>query len=71
MFVKDCKTVILMKKGQQNDAEQEKDNRIQRFSKNFLLHQNLRIWIRFILKKVEIHTLSNDLRRHLYNGKAY
>jgi hypothetical protein len=75
MFAKDCKTVILMKKGQENDVEQEKYNKNQRFSKNLLLrglvHQNLSNWIRFILTKDEIHTLSNDLRRNLYNGKPY
>jgi hypothetical protein len=49
---------------------EEKENKIQGFSKNFLfhgiVHQNLNNWIRFMLIKVEIHTLSNDLRRNLY-----
>jgi hypothetical protein len=47
----------------------KKKNKIQGFSKNFLLrrlvHQNLGNWKRFMLIKVEIHTLSNDLRRNL------
>jgi hypothetical protein len=55
-----------MKKGHQHTKE-EKENEIQRFSKNFLLrelvHQNLGNWIRFMLTKVEIHALSNDLRK--------
>jgi hypothetical protein len=62
MFVKDSKTVILMKKGHQHDAEGG-------ISKKFLLHglvnQNLGNWNRFMLIKVEIHILSNDLRRNL------
>jgi hypothetical protein len=45
MFDKDSKIVILMKKSHQHDAEEEKENKIQGFSKNFLLrglvHQNL------------------------------
>jgi hypothetical protein len=69
MFVKDSKTVILIK-GHQQDAEEEKENKIQGFSKNYLLRrlilQNLGNWIIFMLIKVEIHTLSNDLRRNLY-----
>jgi hypothetical protein len=69
MFVKDIKTVIFMKKGHQHDAEEEKENNIQRLSKKILLrrlvHQNLGNWKRFMLIKVEIHTLSNDLRRNL------
>jgi hypothetical protein len=39
------------------------------FQEKFLLrgivHLNLDNWIRFILINVEIHTLSNDLRRNL------
>jgi hypothetical protein len=58
-----------MKKGHQHAAEEENENKIQGFSKNFLLrglvHQNLGNLIRFMLTKVEIHTLSNDLRRNL------
>jgi hypothetical protein len=69
MFVKDSKTVILIK-GHQQDAEEEKEKKIQGFSKNYLLRrlilQNLGNWIIFMLIKVEIHTLSNDLRRNLY-----
>jgi hypothetical protein len=69
MPVKDSKTVILMKKGHQYDAEEEKENYIQGFSnKNLfrtLVYQYLTNWIRFKLRKVEIHTLSNDLRRNL------
>jgi hypothetical protein len=69
MFVKDSKTVVLTKKGYQHDAEKEKGNKIQGFSNNFLLcglvQKNLGNWIRFMLIKVEIHTLSNDLRRNL------
>jgi hypothetical protein len=68
MFVKDSKTVILMKKDHQHDVEEEKENKIQGFSKKFLLcglvHQNLGNWISFMLMKVKIHTLSNDLRRN-------
>jgi hypothetical protein len=49
--------------------EEENENKIQGFSKNILLrglvHQNLGNWIRFMLTKAEIHTLSNDLRRNL------
>jgi hypothetical protein len=60
VFVKDSKTVIMMKKGHQHDAEEEKENQIQEFSKNLLLcelvHQNLGNWIKFMLTKVEIHT---------------
>jgi hypothetical protein len=60
MFVKDSKTVVLMKKGRQHDAEEEKENIIQGFLKNILLrgliHQNPGKWIRFMLIKVEIHT---------------
>jgi hypothetical protein len=56
-----------MKKGHQYDAGEETDTKIQGFSKNFLLcglvYQNLSNWIRFMLIKDEIHTLSNDLRR--------
>jgi hypothetical protein len=36
MFVKDSKTVILMKKDHQRDAEEEEENKIQGFSKNFI-----------------------------------
>jgi hypothetical protein len=47
----------------------EKENKIQGISKKFLLHglvhQNLGNWNRFILIHFEIHTLPNDLRRHL------
>jgi hypothetical protein len=46
-----------------------KEGEIQGFYLNFLLHglvyQDLGSWIRFMLIKVEIHTLSNDLRRKL------
>jgi hypothetical protein len=56
-----------MKKG--HDAQEEKENIVQEFSKKILLrglvHQNLGNWNRFMLLKVEIHTLSNDLRRNL------
>jgi hypothetical protein len=49
MFVKDNKTVILMK--YQHDAEKEKENKIQGFSKHFLLrglvHPNRGNWMRF------------------------
>jgi hypothetical protein len=69
MFVKDSKTVVFMKKGHQMVAEEEKDKKNQGFLKNLLLrrlvHQILGNWIRFMLIKVEIHTLSNDLRRNL------
>jgi hypothetical protein len=69
MFIKDNKTLILMKKGHQHADEEENENKIQGFSKNFLLrglfHQNLGNWIRFMLTKVEIHPLPNDLRRNL------
>jgi hypothetical protein len=68
MFVKDIKTTILLEKGH-HDAEEVKEDKIQGFSLNFLLrdlvYQNLGSWIRFMLIKVEIHTLSNDMRRKL------
>jgi hypothetical protein len=71
MFIKDSKIIILLQNDHQPDAEDEKENKIQGFSKNFLLpgllHQNLGNWIRFMLTKVEIHTLSNNLRRQLKN----
>jgi hypothetical protein len=38
MFVKDGKIVILLENGHQHDAEEEKEKKIQRFSKSFLLH---------------------------------
>jgi hypothetical protein len=51
-----------------------KEGEIQGFSLNFLLHglvyQNLGSWIRFMLIKVEIHTLTNDLRKNC-NKKPY
>jgi hypothetical protein len=69
LFVKDSKIVILMKKGHQHDAQEEKENINQGFKKKNLLrglvHQNLSNWIRFMLIKVGIHTLSNDLSRYL------
>jgi hypothetical protein len=69
MFVKDIKIVILLDNGHHHDAEEEKEKKIQGFSTNLLLralvHQNLDHCIRFILRKDEIHTLSNDLRRNL------
>jgi hypothetical protein len=34
MFVKDRQIIILMKKGHQHDAKEEKGNKIQEFSKN-------------------------------------
>jgi hypothetical protein len=37
MFVKDSEIVILLENGYKNDAEEEKDKKIQGFSKNFLL----------------------------------
>jgi hypothetical protein len=37
MFVLHSKTVILMKEGHQHDAEYKKVNKIQGFSKNFVL----------------------------------
>jgi hypothetical protein len=37
MFVKYSKTVILLEKSHQHDAEEKKENKIQGFSKNFLL----------------------------------
>jgi hypothetical protein len=43
-------------------------NKISKLSKNFLrglVNQNLGNWNIFMLKIVEIHTLSNDLRRNL------
>jgi hypothetical protein len=68
MLVEDSITVIWLKIDHQHDAEEEKENKIQGFSKNLLLrglvHQNVGNWIRFMLKKVEIHILSNDLRRN-------
>jgi hypothetical protein len=68
MFVKDIKIVILLDNGHHHDAEEEKEKK-KGFSTNLLLralvHQNLDHCIRFILRKVEIHTLSNDLRRNL------
>jgi hypothetical protein len=68
MLVKDSEIVILLENGHQNDAEEEKEKKIQGFSKNFLLcrlvHLNLGgKWITFMLTKVEIHALSNDLRK--------
>jgi hypothetical protein len=68
LFVKDSKIVILMKKGHQHDAQAEKENINQGFKKNLLrglVHQNLSNWIRFMLIKVGIHTLFNDLSRNL------
>jgi hypothetical protein len=63
------KIVVLMKKRHQHDAEEEKEKKIQGFSKIVLLrglvHQNLSNWIRFMLIKSEMHPLSNDLRRNL------
>jgi hypothetical protein len=63
MFVKDSKTVVLTKKGYQHDEKEEKGK------ENFLLcglvQKKLGYWIRFMLTIVEIHTLSNDLRRNL------
>jgi hypothetical protein len=65
MFFKDKQTVILMKKGQQYDTEEEKENKIIVFSKKFLLcelgHQGN--WFRFMLTKVEMHALSNGLTK--------
>jgi hypothetical protein len=47
----------------------EKKRKIQGFSKKILLcglvDQNSGNWIRIMLIKIEIHTLSNDLGRHL------
>jgi hypothetical protein len=69
MFDKDSKTVILMEKGHLHDAEEEKTIKFKDFPKNCLLrelaNQNLGNWIRFMLIKVKIHTLSHDLRRNL------
>jgi hypothetical protein len=66
MFVKDNKIVILLENGHRHDAAEEKVNKMQGFSQNFLLrglvHPNLGSWIRLKLMKVEIHTLSNDLK---------
>jgi hypothetical protein len=59
----------LFKNGHEDDVEEEKKRKSKDFQENYLLrgiiHLNLDNWIRFILIKVEIHTLSNDLRRHL------
>jgi hypothetical protein len=64
MFVKASKTIILMNKGHQHDSAKETKKKIQGFSGKFLLrglvHQNRGNWYRFMLIKVEIHTLSND-----------
>jgi hypothetical protein len=67
-FVKDSKTVILMKEGHQQDSKDAKRNKMQGFSKNFMLrerHQDVGNFNRFMLTKVKIHTLSNDFRRNL------
>jgi hypothetical protein len=62
MFVKDSKIVSLVENGH---ADEKKENKIQGFSKNFMLcclvRPNLYNWNRLMLMKVEIHTLSNDL----------
>jgi nickel-dependent lactate racemase len=67
--VKDIKIVVLLEKGHQHDAEEEKEKKIQGFSTNRLLrsivHQNLGNCIGFMLRKVGIHSSSNDLRRNL------
>jgi hypothetical protein len=66
MFDKDSKTVILMEKGHLHDAEEEKTIKFKDFQKNCLLRElPIRTWIRFMLIKVKIHTLSHDLRRNL------
>jgi hypothetical protein len=69
MVVKHSKIVILLENRYQHDAAEEKENKIYGFSKNFLfrelVHQNLGNWIRFMLTKVEVHPLSDDLRRNL------
>jgi hypothetical protein len=68
MFVKDSKTVTLIKKGHQHHSEEAKGNKMQGFSKNFMLrerHQDVGNFNRFMLIKVKIHTLSNDFRRNL------
>jgi hypothetical protein len=62
MLVKDSKTEILMETGHQQDAEEEKENKIRGFFKNFLphrlVHLNLGNWNRFVLIKGEIHTMT-------------
>jgi hypothetical protein len=69
MFVKDSKTVTLMKNGHHHDADDREEKKIQGFSKNFLLRGlidlNLGNWNRFMSIKAKIHALSNDLRRNL------
>jgi hypothetical protein len=51
MFIKGSKIVILLENV--DHAEEEKENKIQGFSKEFLLyelvHQNVGNWIRFLL----------------------
>jgi hypothetical protein len=63
MFVKYSKIIILLENGHRHAAGRKKN-------KDFVLlrglaHQNLGNWISFLLIKVEIHTLSNDLMRNL------
>jgi hypothetical protein len=66
MFVKDSEMVILFEKGHHDDRGKKKTNDYQeKFLLNRLVHLNLDNWIRFMFIKVEIHTLSNDLRRNL------
>jgi hypothetical protein len=51
MFIKDSKRVISMK-GRLHEAQKEKEEKFQGFSKTFLLrgivHQNLGNWMRFM-----------------------
>jgi hypothetical protein len=60
MFVNDSKTVILLENDHQHDAEEEEENEIRGFTKNYLfrglVYQNVGNWNRFMLIKVEIHT---------------
>jgi hypothetical protein len=55
--------VTLFEKGNQHDDDGEKEKDFQeKFLLNRLVHLNLDHWIRFMFVKVEILTLSNDLR---------
>jgi hypothetical protein len=74
MFLNDSKTVILLENDHQHDAKEEKENKIQGLTKNYLfrglVYQNVDKWNRFMSTKAEIPTLSNDLRRNLL-GKSF
>jgi hypothetical protein len=69
MLVEDSIRLIHLKIDHQHDAKEEKENKIQGFSKNIpasWTYSSDRVQLRFILVKVQIHTLSNDLRGNLF-----